>query len=100
MPLKVLCDENLPTAIANSLKEWNLDVVRVKPGMVDPEIASQARYEERIILKIDSDSSNILAYPPKDFFGIIRIKISPPLVSLITRALKNLFNKFKTATEF
>jgi predicted nuclease of predicted toxin-antitoxin system len=100
MPLKVLCNENLPAAIVTLLQELGFDAVRVKQGMKDPEIASQAKQEKLIILTFDSDFSNILVYPPKHYFGIIRIKISPPLIDHITRALKSVFNQFKTSVEF
>lgn len=76
------------------------NAVRERPGMADPEIASQAKRERRIILTFDSDFSNILAYPPRDSFDIIRIKISPPLISLIIKLLKNLLDQFKTLKEF
>jgi len=100
MPLRVLCDENLPAAVVTLVQECGFDAVRVKPGMTDQEIASQAKQEKFTILTFDSDFSNILTYPPRDFFGIIRIKISPPLISLIAGALKNLFNQFKTPEDF
>lgn len=100
MPLKILCDENLPRAIIASLEGWDFDVTRVQPGSKDPEIASQAKHEQRIIITFDSDFSNILAYPPQNYFGIIRIRISPPLITTIVSALKNVFDTFKTPEEF
>lgn len=100
MPLKLLCDENLPAAVVSLIQELGFDAVRVKQGIKDFEIASQAKQEKLIILTFDSDFSNILVYPPKHYFGIIRIKISPPLIDLITRALKTLFDQFKTSVEF
>ena len=77
MPLRILCDENIPGAVITSLQECGFTVARVKPGSNDSEIAYQGKREKYIILTLDSDFSNILAYPPGDFFGIIRIKISP-----------------------
>ena len=96
MPLRILCDENVPGAVITSLQEWGIDAVRVKLGSKDAKIALRAKQGKYIILTFDSDFSNILAYPPGDFFGIIRIKISPPFISTIVAALKNVFNQFKT----
>lgn len=96
MPLKVLCDENMPGAVIASLKEWGFDVKRVIPKTPDPEIASQAKREGRVIITLDSDFSNTLAYPPRKLHGIIRIRIDPPFINIIIPALKNVFTKFKT----
>lgn len=100
MPLRILCDENIPGAVITSLQECGFTVARVKPGSNDSEIAYQGKRGKYIILTLDSDFSNILAYPPGDFFGIIRIKISPPFITTILAALKNVFNQFKTPKEF
>lgn len=60
----------------------------------------QAKKEKRIILTFDSDFSNILAYSPKSYFGIVRLKIHPPFNNLIINALHNLFSKFNKQEHF
>ena len=100
MSLKVLCDENLPGAVISALKEWKFNVVVAEPGTTDEEISAKAKREELIIVTFDSDFANILKYPPKNFSGIIRINIRPPLIKTVINALKTLFNAFKTPEEF
>jgi len=100
MPLRILCDENIPGAVVLFLKEKGWDVVRVKSGSPDPEIANQARGEKRILLSFDSDFANILVYPPRDYFGIVRLNISPPFIVIIIRAIKNVFEEFKSQEDF
>ena len=55
MFLKLLCGENLPVVVVTSLQGRGFNAVRVRPGMADPEIASQAKHERRIILTFDCD---------------------------------------------
>jgi len=100
MPLKLLCDENLPSAVINFLEKRGCDVRRVKPSSPDSAIASQAKREKRIILTFDSDFANILVYPPQKFFGIIRVKIDPPFINIVINSLALIFRHFKTPKEF
>jgi len=39
--------------------------------------------------------ADILLFLPKDFFGIVRIKIHPPSANVIIPALKHLLSKVK-----
>lgn len=100
MFLKVLCDENVPHIIAASLQKRGLDVARVQLGMSDEMIGRQAQHEERVIVTFDSDFANILAFPPQEFFGIVRISISPPLARTIENALRYIFTVLKTPEDF
>ena len=100
MPLRILCDENVPGAIIEFLKQQRLDVVRVVLGSSDPQIAEVAKAQKRVILTFDSDFANILEYPPDRFFGIIRIDISPPFVDVVTNSLKMVFAEFREAKHF
>lgn len=100
MPQRILCDENLPNAVVDKLREWGFDAVRVTSGASDSEIAALAKRERRVILTFDSDFANILAYPPKDYFGIIRLNITPPFIDIIFNALRNCFNRFKNPEDF
>lgn len=100
MSLKVLCDENLPHAVAEWFVEQKCDTASVTPGMTDAAIAALARREKRILISFDSDFANILNYPPQKFFGIVRLNISPPTISLALRALELVIKRFRTRKEF
>ena len=100
MPLKVLCDENVPGAVVEELRRWSFDVLRAVPRTPDEELAGQALRESRIILTWDSDFANVLAYPPTRFRGIIRVKIDPPFPSIVIPALKRVFDAFPTIDHF
>lgn len=100
MSLKVLCDENLPNVISAALNNIGCDVKRVVSGMSDVQVANLAQVEERIIITFDSDFANILVYPPKEYFGIVRISIHPPTVHTIIERLNYIFSQFTTAKDF
>ena len=100
MSLKVLCDENLPRAVANWFVEQGCDTALVTPGMTDASVAARAQKEKRILITFDSDFANILNYPPQEFFGIIRINVHPPTITLVLRALELVMKRLKTQKNF
>lgn len=102
MSLKLLCDENIPHGIKASLEQWGFDVAEVTPGLSikDEDVAALAKREKRILVTFDSDFANILAYPPSQYFGIVRIHICPPFPRIITSALRRVFKAFKTQKDF
>ena len=100
MPLKLLCDENVPRAIGGALEVLGCDVSRAESGAPDSRVAIRAKLEKRILLTFDSDFSNILAYPPPRYYGIIRIRIEPPFIEVVVSALRMVFAKFKTQKDF
>ena len=100
MSLRILPDENISGAAIASLKEWGFDVAAAESASADPAVAARAKREDRIILTHDSDFANILAYPPAEFPGIIRIRIDPAFNEIVIPALKRVFARFKTPEDF
>jgi len=95
MSLTILCDENLPRGIIEFIKSLGFEVLTPTQGSSDPEVAKKAKEAEAIILTFDSDFANILAYPPREYFGIVRIDIDPPFIKTIKVRLNKLFAEFK-----
>ena len=91
--MKFLIDENVRKEVIDFIKDLGYDVLMPPSGCSDEEIAKIAKKERIVILTHDVHFANILAYPPNEFFGIIRIKIHPPKAETTINALKNLFNK-------
>lgn len=98
---KFLADENISPAIIDFLKHKGFDVKSVHevnmPAATDSMIIKLAHQQERALLTFDKHFSNILLYPPPTHHGIIRIRIHPPLLSDIKRALEHFFEKFDLA---
>ena len=46
------------------------------------------------LVTFDKHFSNILLYPPRGHYGIIRIRIHPPLISEINRSFDQFLLKF------
>ncbi len=91
-------DENLPVEVSTILCEAGHSALSVLDqhlgGRPDEAIASVCKAESRILVTLDTDFANILAYPPKDFPGIIVIRIDDqskssvlPLIRKIAQVL-------------
>ncbi len=59
----------------------------------DDEIADLAVREERTIITFDKHFGDILRYPPQNLFGIILIRIHPPILDHIFRAIDDTVEK-------
>ena len=91
--MRFLIDENIRWEIEEFLQAENHDVMRVPQGLENGKVVQLAKEEKRILLTHDKHFAHILLYPPKNFSGIIRIKIHPPSASTIINALKNLLRR-------
>ena len=96
--IKLLCDENIPRKVVELLnREKGLDVKQAPFGWPDEKVAELAKSEQRILITYDKHFRNIFAYPPKEYYGIVFIKIRPPLIKTTLSALLNLFNLVSTS---
>ncbi|MDE2937672.1 MAG: DUF5615 family PIN-like protein [Chloroflexota bacterium] len=73
-------DENLSPTIARLLREAGHDASTVAEqglaGAEDPDVASVCLDEGRILLTLDLDFSDVRAYPPHRYPGLIVLRIS------------------------
>jgi predicted nuclease of predicted toxin-antitoxin system len=87
-------DENLPVEIAELLRRHGHDACTIGEeglgGVADPAVAAVCQVEQRAIVTLDLDFSDIRQYPPERFAGIIvlrpHVQMIPALVKMITRA--------------
>lgn len=56
-------------------------------GAMDEVVLSQALSEKRVLVTRDLDFSNILRYPPDNYFGIIVLRIRPHTTDAVHRVL-------------
>ena len=77
--MKFKIDENLPIEIADLLRDAGYEAETVADeslvGHDDSEIARACFNEGRILITLDKDFSDIRVYDPKDFPGIIVLRL-------------------------
>lgn len=80
-------DENLPREACRILRNAGHDAVSVLDqqlgGYPDTNIAAVCKSESRILVTLDTDFANIIAYPPKDFSGIVVIRTEDQAKSVV-----------------
>jgi predicted nuclease of predicted toxin-antitoxin system len=72
-------DENLRTDVGKPLQDLGYDVATVYEqglrGKEDHEIAEVCRAEERILISMDLDFSNVQMFPPDKYAGLIVLRL-------------------------
>ena len=100
--IKFLLDENVPLSIGVFLRDMGFDVVHAKEvemlGASDDHIMELARHEERALITFDKHFANLVLYPPNTHWGVIRIRIHPPLLGDVTEALAHFLEQFDMST--
>lgn len=71
-------DENLPLEFVDLLREAGHDATSVVDqrlgGAEDPVVAEHCRKEQRAVVTLDLDFSDIREYPPQDYHGLIVLR--------------------------
>lgn len=78
--MKFKADENLPVEVTDLLREAGHEADTVQEeglrGAEDEVLSERIRLEGRAIITLDLDFSDIRAYPPQDYPGIIILRPS------------------------
>jgi predicted nuclease of predicted toxin-antitoxin system len=78
--MKFKVDENMPIEVAELLANAGHDAATVPDqqlgGRPDPDIATVCRQENRAIITLDLDFSDIRAYAPSDYGGIVVLRLA------------------------
>lgn len=99
--MKFKIDENLPIEIAWLLQKHGHDATTVfqeeLEGAIDSRIAKVCQSEKRTLVTLDTDFSDIRTYPPKDFEGIIVLRLENQdklyVLSVMNRLMDMLINE-------
>jgi predicted nuclease of predicted toxin-antitoxin system len=82
-------DENLPMEVADLLRQNGHDALSVMDqqlaGRPDVDVAAACQAEQRVLVTLDLDFSDIRSYPPEDYFGIIVLR---PVLQTIASNLR------------
>jgi predicted nuclease of predicted toxin-antitoxin system len=93
-------DENMPTSAVSLLQYYEHDVHTVFDealnGNIDEKIAEACRKEQRILITLDTDFSDIRSYPPKDYAGIVLLRPHRQSEPQILKLLESVLPVFQT----
>ena len=93
-------DENLPPAAVVLLRGLGHDVMTVYDqdlqSCTDPEVIKACQEEDRILVSLDLDFSNILVFPPEIYAGLVVIRLHKPGPKAVLSLLKRLLPYLKT----
>lgn len=92
--MRALIDEDVHIKVIGWLKEKGHDAVRVPSGTKNGAVIKLAQEESRVLITRDADFSDRFLYPPGQFKGIIVLKIHPPKLEKLLKALQQLFDEF------
>lgn len=92
--MRLLADENIPSALVVFLRSRGHDVIAPEPSTPDEQVLALAAKERRILITQDKNLGNVLEYPPKKYPGIVLLRIHPPLIAVLSKALDALFDRF------
>lgn len=72
-------DENLPDAVVALLSGQGHDAMTVRQqtlnGRPDSDVAAACKSERRALVTLDLDFSDITAFPPEEYSGIIVLRV-------------------------
>jgi len=95
-------DENLPITAAEILRQAGHDALTIHDqqlaGEPDPRVAAVCLAEQRALLTLDLDFSDIRTYPPGDYAGIIVLRPRTQGHRSVLRLLKRLVALLTTET--
>ncbi len=82
--MKVKLDENLGVRGSQLLHDGGCDVSTVAVqdlcASSDESLIEHCRTQERVLISLDKDFSNVLRFPPERYAGIVVLRLPEPLV--------------------
>ncbi|MCU0915256.1 MAG: DUF5615 family PIN-like protein [Planctomycetes bacterium] len=93
-------DENIPLEAVDLLRASGHDVLSVfdqaLAGHPDARIAAVCQQEDRTLITLDTDFSDIRTYPPADYAGLIVLRLVRQSVPAVTDVVHRLLEVFPT----
>lgn len=79
MSLRLFCDQCVPAEISDTLRRAGYEATLLRDVLpiraADPAVIGRARELDAVLFSLNGDFSDIVAYPPADYRGIIAIQL-------------------------
>lgn len=79
MSLRFLADQCVPGEISAHLRSQGYEVILLRevlpPRALDPTVITKAQELKAMLLSLNGDFADIVAYPPADFHGIVAVQL-------------------------
>lgn len=79
MSLRFFSDHCVPSSISTLLRQQGYEVILLRdvmpPRSIDPDVIAKAQALDCILVTLNGDFSDIVAYPPSTFRGIVSIQL-------------------------
>jgi predicted nuclease of predicted toxin-antitoxin system len=89
--MRAKLDENLPVEASELLRAagWDCDTVRDEGlgGAEDPKVGAACRAAARVLFTLDLDFSDIRAYPPNEYVGLVVLRPAEPSRRVVLQML-------------
>jgi len=93
--MRIKIDENMPVDVIDVLENAGHDVHSVYSegieGCSDRQLIAICKKEKRLLITLDNDFSNIFAYPPEKYEGVIVLRVEnqskKAIITLINKLL-------------
>ncbi len=99
--MRLKADENIPSEAVQLLRSAGHDTAtaldQALGGQPDHKIATVCKSEDRVLLTLDADFSDIRTYRPADYPGLVVLRLTRQSVPEILHLLRRLLEAFKTS---
>lgn len=98
MSLRFFSDQCVPSAISRALRTAGHEVVLLHEVMPirspDPAVIARAQQLGAVLLSLDGDFADIVAYPPVEYGGIVAIQLHnhPEILPDLVKRMLDLFS--------
>ncbi len=101
--MKIKLDENLPVDVVDFLRNSGYDAETVYSegieGCTDRYLITVCKKEKRVLITLDNHFSNIRAYPPNEYCGIIVLRVENQSKTAILSLVEKLLTLLRKESE-
>lgn len=106
MSLRFLADQCVPTSVVESLRRAGHEVLRLKDVLPvespDPTVIQEAQRQQAILVSLNGDFADIVAYPPSQYRGIVALQVRnrPQAVPAMMEVLEEHLRAYPSQTDY